>query len=138
MNFKQVSKVNKERALLWHKGGLDEWTIADWSNAMCGEAGEVANAVKKYRRLEGGLQQKSGPQTFDEAKEAIAKEIGDTYLYLDLLAQVLGIDIQDAIVSTFNRVSKREGFPQRLPVETEDVHSDWGMGELFDREREVK
>jgi NTP pyrophosphatase (non-canonical NTP hydrolase) len=114
MNFKQVSIVNKERALLWHKGGLEEWTIADWSNAMCGEAGEVANAVKKYRRLEDGLQQKSGPQTFEEAKEAIAKEIGDVYLYLDLLAQVLGVDIEDAIVSTFNRVSEREGFPQRL------------------------
>lgn len=114
MNFKEVSAVNKERSLLWHGGGLDDWNIADWSNAMAGEAGEVCNAVKKYRRLECGVRQKNGPQNFEEAKAEIAKEIGDTFLYLDLLAQVLGIDIELAIRDTFNRVSEREGFPQKL------------------------
>ena len=114
MEFGKVSEVNKERALMWHPGGLEEWSAADWSNAMVGEAGEVANAVKKYRRIETSLQQNEGPKNFDEAVAAIAQEIGDTYLYLDLLAQYFGIDIVDAIVNTFNRVSVREGFPQRL------------------------
>jgi hypothetical protein len=29
--------------------------LADWSNAMCGEAGEAANVVKKIRWIETGL-----------------------------------------------------------------------------------
>lgn len=114
MNFKDVSEVNKDRALEWHKGGLEEWGVADWSNAMAGEAGEVCNAVKKLRRIETGTQQANGPRTREEAVAEIAKEIGDTYLYLDLLAQRLGINIEDAIRDTFNRVSEREGFSHRL------------------------
>lgn len=114
MNFSDVTRVNRERAELWHAGTLP-WTAADWSNAMAGEAGEVCNAVKKLRRIETNVQQRVGPVSRDQAIAEIAKEIGDTYLYLDLLAQHLGIDIERAITDTFNRVSEREGFPQRLP-----------------------
>ena len=114
MDFNHVSEVNKDRALIWHKGGLEDWGVADWSNAMAGEAGEVCNAVKKLRRIECGVQQAKGPLTREDAIAEIAQEIGDTYLYLDLLAQRLGINIEDAIIETFNRVSEREGFPQRL------------------------
>jgi NTP pyrophosphatase (non-canonical NTP hydrolase) len=114
MEFNHVSTINKARALEWHKGGLEEWSVADWSNAMAGEAGEVCNAVKKLRRIETVVQQVVGPQTREEAVAKIATEIGDTYLYLDLLAQRLGINIEDAIRDTFNRVSEREGFPHRL------------------------
>ena len=114
LDFGQVSKTNRERALLWHRGGLGEWSVADWSNAMAGEAGEVCNAVKKLRRIETGVKQASGPQTREAAISEIKKEIGDTFLYLDLLAQRLDINIEEAIRETFNRVSEREGFPQRL------------------------
>lgn len=114
LTFQKVSSVSLERALIWHKGGLEEWSSADWSNAMAGEAGEVCNAVKKMRRIECGIQQAKGPRTLDEAIAEIAKEIGDTYLYLDLLAQRLGINMESAVRQTFNRVSEREGFPQRL------------------------
>ena len=114
MNFREVSFVNKARALEWHKGGLEEWSVADWSTAMAGEAGEVCNAVKKLRRIETNTQQANGPRTREEAVTEIAKEIGDTFLYLDLLAQRLGINIEDAIRDTFNRVSEREGFSHRL------------------------
>lgn len=114
LTFAEVSSVGLDRAMLWHPGGLDEWTVSDWACAMAGEAGEVCNAVKKLRRIETGAQQTKGPRTREEAVAEIAKEIGDTYLYLDLLAQRLGIDIAEAIRSTFNRVSEREGFPQRL------------------------
>ncbi len=114
LRFRDVGATNLERALLWHKGGLDEWTVSEWACAMAGEAGEVCNAVKKLNRIERDVQQNAGPQTREEAVAAIAKEIGDTYLYLDLLAQRLGIDISEAIRATFNRVSEREGFPQRL------------------------
>ncbi len=114
LTFRQVGETNLERAVLWHKGGLDEWSVSDWACAMAGEAGEVCNAVKKLNRIETGAQQTKGPQTREEAVAEIAKEIGDTFLYLELLAQRLGIDMAEAVRQTFNRVSEREGFPQRL------------------------
>lgn len=119
MNLETISKINLVRALIWHKGGLDEWSAADWSNAMAGEAGEVCNAVKKLRRLECGIVQAKGPATREAAIAEIATEIGDTFLYLDLLAARLGIDFAAAIVDTFNRVSEREGFAQRLSLDHE-------------------
>lgn len=110
----EISAINLRRALRWHKGGLEEWTPSDWACAMAGEAGEVCNAVKKLNRIDRGIQQAKGPKTREEAIAEIAKEIGDTFIYLDLLAQRLGIDIAQAIADTFNRVSEREGFPERI------------------------
>lgn len=110
MYLEEISKANRERAEAWHVGATGEWNAADWSNAMAGEAGEVCNAVKKLRRIECGLAQAKGPHTREEALAEIATEIGDTFLYLDLLASHLGIDLGDAIRETFNRVSDREGF----------------------------
>lgn len=113
MEISEFSRINKERCDAWHPGGMDDWSVADWSNAMAGEAGEVCNAVKKYRRLETGAF-RSGSMTKDEAIDAIALELGDTFVYLDHLAQKLGIDFEDAIRRTFNRVSEREGLTQRI------------------------
>jgi NTP pyrophosphatase (non-canonical NTP hydrolase) len=81
---------------------------------MAGEAGEVCNAVKKLRRLETRVQQLSGPADRAEALTKIAIEIGDTFLYLDLLAQHLNINLAEAVRDTFNRVSIREGVPDRI------------------------
>lgn len=116
LTFKEVSRANGDRSHVWHGRGDpgSAWGVVDWSNAMAGEAGEVCNAVKKLRRIETSLVQKAGPQSREEAIEKIASEIGDTFLYLDLLAQHLGIDIGKAICDTFNRVSVREGFPDRI------------------------
>lgn len=114
LSFTQVSEINRARALVWHPKGLEEWSVADWAVAMAGEAGEVCNAVKKLRRIDSEMVQAEGPRGREQAVAEIAKEIGDTFLYLDLLAQRLGIDLPQAIVDTFNRVSVREGFPHRL------------------------
>lgn len=116
LTFKQVSKTSLERALIWHKGGLEEWTVSDWAVAVMGEAGEICDAIKKLRRIEENVDSKNPKQPLDRAAAiaAIEQEIGDTFIYLDLLAQRLGIDIEDAVRNTFNRVSEREGFSQRL------------------------
>jgi NTP pyrophosphatase (non-canonical NTP hydrolase) len=110
----EVSRAGLDRALLWHPGGLEEWTASDWGIAMAGEAGEVCNAIKKLNRLRTGAASANNPASEAEALAKVAEEIADTYLYLDLLAQRLGIDISEAVVAKFNRVSEREGFPQRL------------------------
>ena len=116
LSFRTVSKVNYERALLWHKGGLEEWTVSDWAVAMAGEAGEVCDAIKKLRRIECAVESNNvkQPANREVAIKAIAQEIGDTFVYLDLLAQRLGLPIEECIRETFNRISIREKMPQRL------------------------
>lgn len=114
VGFGHVASVNLDRALRWHPDGLESWSLADWAVAMAGEAGEVCNAVKKHKRIEQALQQANGPRSMQEAEEDIAMEIGDTFMYLDLLAQRLGRRLADCVRATFNRVSEREGFPERL------------------------
>lgn len=108
---------NIKRCRRWHgDAGVNSWLPEQWSNAAAGEMGEVCNAVKKLCRLT----QKSphagnnNPESIEEATAAIASEIGDTIVYLDLLAARLGIDLEESIKNTFNRVSKREGFPERI------------------------
>lgn len=115
LTFALLSLVNRERCERWHPGFPhdDEWTLADWSNAVCGEAGELANIVKKLRRYECNLAGEGDPSV-DELHEMLADELADVVCYLDLLASKVDIDLAAAVVDKFNRVSKRQGFPDRL------------------------
>lgn len=118
LTFEQVSDTNLSRADRWHKNGIEEWSIADWAVAMAGEAGEVCNAVKKLRRIEDEIANISEPErqlsTRAEAIAKIGEELADTYIYLDLLASRLAIDLPAVIVAKFNATSERYGFPERL------------------------
>lgn len=122
MELRRISETNRQRADRWHNGfprNEDGWTLADWSNAMCGEAGETANVVKKIRRIETGLRQaqqgeRDDVRMYDELLTKLGTEIGDTFVYLDLLAQAAGLSLNACVINTFNRVSEREGFPERL------------------------
>lgn len=113
-SFEHVSEVNLTRALEWHPNGLTDWSPAEWGNAAAGEMGELCNVLKKILRHEKNIAQANNLST-DELVRMAAQEIGDTYLYLDLIANRLGLDIyEDCIKPTFNRVSERENFPQKL------------------------
>jgi NTP pyrophosphatase (non-canonical NTP hydrolase) len=115
LTFADVSRINRERCVRWFGGkDLDTWTPAEWACAVAGEAGEVCDAVKKLKRFDGGTASANNPQGREAAIAKIATEIGDTFIYLDLMAQALGIDTARAIAETFNRVSEREGFPERI------------------------
>ncbi len=116
LTFAEFSRINKSRCSTWHpKFGTpeDTWNGADWSNAMCGEAGEAANVVKKLRRAETDAANFADKPP-DELLQHLADEIGDTYAYLDLLATYYGIDIAKAIAEKFNAISLREGLPDHL------------------------
>jgi hypothetical protein len=47
-------------------------------------------------------------------KQKFATEIGDTFIYLDLLATFYELSMERCVVDTFNRVSEREGFPDKI------------------------
>lgn len=132
MNLYELRTQNISRMHRWHDGG-EPWTGADWSNAMCGEAGEGANVVKKLRRIATGLWPTNkypgdSPEQIDVGKlsaeeahpvlvEMLANELADVITYADLLAAFYGIDLELAIVKKFNRVSLKQGFPERLDTE---------------------
>lgn len=101
----------------WHTPDTEPWTGADWSNAMCGEAGEAANVVKKIRRHETGTGS-AEVFTLVELRQKLAHELADVIAYADLLAQHYDIDLRHAIAEKFNIVSRREGFPERIEVES--------------------
>lgn len=122
MTFLQrLRTVNTSRCARWHGPDSEPWTGADWSNAMCGEAGEAANVVKKIRRIETRTVRSISPMQMQRLVRDLADEIADTIIYADLLANHYGIDLEEAIVSKYNAVSVREGFPERMVIDGEVV-----------------
>lgn len=121
LSFATLRAANVTRCRRWHPGFLsesgDEWTGADWSNAMCGEAGEAANVVKKLRRYECDVPGSPDDPSPCRLHEMLAEELADVVTYCDLLAAHYGIDLGAAVVGKFNRVSIRQGFPERLSGE---------------------
>lgn len=140
LDLAYLAEVNAERCRRWHPPTSEPWSLADWSNAMCGEAGEAANMVKKLRRIETGTD--VGPWSVPHATIAgrtvpldrgsqsrilakgIGLELADVVIYADLLAQELtakygGYNLSNLIATKFNAVSHREGFPEQLTLSWE-------------------
>lgn len=113
LTFQALREVNVTRCKKWHPPESTPWTAADWSNALFGEAGELANIIKKIRRHETGAVN-AGDPTLTGLKLMAKKEIADVAIYLDLLADYLGVDLGEAIREKFNETSQKFGFPERL------------------------
>lgn len=113
LNLGSLREVNVTRCQRWHPPEATPWTAADWSNALCGEAGELANVVKKIRRHETGAVNVGDPTREDLARMAAA-ELADVVIYADLLANFLGVDLGAAIKEKFNKTSVKYGFPERI------------------------
>lgn len=109
----QISAVNRSRGSRWHDGAAP-WSGADWSNAMCGEAGEAANIVKKIRRHETSISTPYNTPPMEKLIPKLAEEIADVIIYADLLAWHYHIDTERSVIDKFNRVSEAQGFPERL------------------------
>ena len=119
LTFRQVKEVSLTRSKRWHNGDIESWSVSDWAVAMMGEAGEACNAIKKLNRTRDGIANTSeNPErllaTKDKAIEKIGEELADTFLYLDLLATRLGINLEQKVKAKFNAVSIRYDFPERL------------------------
>lgn len=81
---------------------------------MCGEAGEAANVAKKIRKFDLGLSQRAQKKDRSALVFGLAQEIADTITYLAKLASQADIDLEEAVIYTFNNVSEREGFEERV------------------------
>jgi len=127
--FNHVSEVNRQRSAKWHNEG-EPWSLADWSNALGGEGGELleavvnvlqhlglnANIIKKIRRIQTGTHGRYSEQDVASLIKKAKLEIADVYLYLDLLLEQLDptAHMEDVVALKFNMTSQEYGFEERL------------------------
>ena len=54
LTFERLRRKNVKRNRQSFKGNLEDWSLAEWSNAMAGECGEACNLTKKMLRGDRG------------------------------------------------------------------------------------
>lgn len=72
---------------------------------LCGEAGEVAEKIKKIIRDVGNGEM---PELTKEQKELLKKELGDVLWYNACLANVLGISFDEVAVDNIAKLQSRK------------------------------
>jgi NTP pyrophosphatase (non-canonical NTP hydrolase) len=114
LTFAEFSKANRERCESPHGFDhlLSEWTASDWMTAVVGELGEAANLIKKLNRVRDGIP--GNKETPEQLRAKLAKELGDAFVYLDLMTQSLGWTIDALAVDVFDAKSIDIGYPMRL------------------------
>ncbi len=72
-----------------------------WVLGICGEAGEVAEKVKKIiRDHKGNISQSD--------KQELAKELGDVLWYLAVFAHEIGFSFEEVATSNLNKLKDRK------------------------------
>ncbi len=104
--LKRLRDANAERAGEAYFP-VTSWSPMQWGCAIAGEAGELCNLLKKYERQRPGDSRATDP---------IAEEVADVVIYLDLLCQLLGIDMEQAIADKFDKTSVKIGSKVRFRV----------------------
>ena len=96
MNLNEYQFKSRETALYPNAGENPIYPTL----GLTGEAGEVADKVKKVLRDRGGV--------FDEgAKEAIMLELDDVLWYVSQLSSELGFKLEDVAIANLNKLSSR-------------------------------
>lgn len=99
LTFERLREVSARRAIEAYPNmpnGAQEWPVEVWALAIAGEAGELAQWVK--RRL-------TGERAVSDL--TIFDEIADVVIYCDLLATRMGVRLEDLVKSKFNRTSNK-------------------------------
>ena len=114
MTFGEFSQANRERceSPQGFNHPLNGWSASDWMTATVGELGEAANVIKKLNRYRDGVP--GNKVSEQELRDQLRKELGDVFVYLDLLCQSVGVSVADAATEVFNAKSLEIGYPKVL------------------------
>jgi NTP pyrophosphatase (non-canonical NTP hydrolase) len=112
LDLERFREINVQRA----KEGFrcyDNQPLTYWTTALAGEVGELCNMIKKMQRVAvGGVDGGSSYSAKDITPEMLKEEIGGIAIYLDLLASLLDISLEQAVIDTFDGKSRQLGFSQ--------------------------
>ena len=93
MNFNEYQKLARSTAVY-----PEEHKVVYPALGLCGEAGEVADKIKKTIR---------GDSSLDEVTGNIADELGDVLWYLAILADDLGVDLEAIAKWNVDKLQRR-------------------------------
>ena len=114
LNLQTFRTTNVDRAIHGFNC-YNNQPLTYWTTALAGEVGELCNMIKKLQRVEkGGIDGGNSYKAIDIDKKMLQEEIGGIAIYLDLLASLLDIELEEAIRTTFNKKSEELHFSQRI------------------------
>ena len=93
MNFNEYQKLARSTAVY-----PEEHKVVYPALGLCGEAGEVADKIKKTIR---------GDSTLEKVTGSIADELGDVLWYLAILADDLGVPLEDIAYWNVDKLRRR-------------------------------
>ena len=97
MTFEEYQKKSRQTAIYPNKDNNYIYPTL----GLSGEAGEVAEKIKKVIRDKGG-------EINNETREALKKELGDVLWYLSQLSTELDLELEDVANSNIIKLLKRK------------------------------
>jgi NTP pyrophosphatase (non-canonical NTP hydrolase) len=98
MNFEEYQSAASHTALYPRRLANVEYPTL----GLAGEAGEVANIVKKIQRDHGGV-------INDEIRAKLKDELGDVLWYISACADELGLTLNEIAEFNVDKLAKRHG-----------------------------
>jgi len=97
MNFEEYQKISRKTVIYPDAGNNFVYPVL----GLTGEAGEVAEKIKRILRDEKGI-------ASEERKQDIAKELGDVLWYLSQIATELDLSLDEIASSNIEKLSSRK------------------------------
>jgi len=108
VDIKEYSKRCRETDLFpppedvrWYTQPLEVSLTEYRTLCLCGEAGELANKVKKIRRDDNN-------RLTEENRAGIISELGDIMWYLSILSDILGTSLSEVMRLNINKLAMRK------------------------------
>jgi NTP pyrophosphatase (non-canonical NTP hydrolase) len=97
MDFSEYQRLSRRTATYPHAG--DDMTYP--ALGLCGEAGEVAEKIKKTIRDDDGV-------LSEERRDALARELGDVLWYTAQLATEAGLELEQIAQDNLDKLLSRQ------------------------------
>lgn len=97
MNLNDYQRLARETAVYPNVGSNLTYAVL----GLVGEAGEIANKLKKVQRDDGG-------SLTEDRRHQLADELGDVLWYVAAVAWELGLSLNTVAVLNWNKLSRRQ------------------------------
>lgn len=112
LSFALLRRANALRHAEWPGANRIDLTFRGLEFA--GEAGELANSLKKMIRIRNQI---SGTtESYAELLQACMDELADVVITADLIAMDLGVDLGAAVAGKFDKTSEKHGMDTRIQL----------------------